>query len=257
VIGQRLLAVGDAHLGAGPPAHQAAFLEFLEAAPDLGDSLLVTGDLFDFWFAWERVIPRAGFAVAAALGRLRERMPIVMTGGNHDRWGDEFWHRDLGIDFHPNQTRFAAAGREVLAVHGDGITERHWSASLLQRITSHRATIALFGALHPSIGFWIADTMNHGLGNTVVDPAVLDAAAIRQREWATSRLAAEPGLGLVIMGHTHRHAAVEVAPGRWYLNPGAWLDGYRYAVCDGSGVTLKSFTPTGSAFRVPPMDGGA
>ncbi len=246
MIGQRLIAVGDAHIGAGPPAHQAAFLEFLEEAPRLGDALLVTGDLFDFWFAYQRVIPRAGFVVAAALGRLRQRMPILMTGGNHDRWGDEFWRSDLHIDFHPDQVRFDAAGRHGLAIHGDGITERHWTASLLQRVTSHRATVKLFGALHPSIGFWIADTMNHGLGNTVVDPAVLDAAAIRQRQWAEARLAAEPALGLIVMGHTHRAAAVEVHPGRWYLNPGAWLDGYRYAVCSDAGVELRQFAGTGS-----------
>ena len=69
--------------------------------PTLGDCLLVNGDLFDFWFSYSRVIPRRGFHVAAALARLRRRLPIVMVGGNHDRWDSDFWERDLGLDFQP------------------------------------------------------------------------------------------------------------------------------------------------------------
>ncbi len=247
VIGQRLVAVCDAHLGAGPPEAQQAFLEFLDEVPRLGDALLIAGDLFDFWFAWRRVIPRAGFPVAAALGRLRRQMPIVMTGGNHDRWGDEFWRSELGIDFQPVSARFEAAGRRVLAIHGDGITERHWSATLLQRVTRHPATVAVFGALHPTVGFWVADLINHRLGNTVTDPAAIEAAAGRQRDWALAQLAGDSSLGLVVMGHTHRADAVEMPGGRWYVNPGAWLDGYRFAVCSASGVELRQFKGTGNS----------
>jgi UDP-2,3-diacylglucosamine hydrolase len=241
VQGHRLVVVCDAHLGAGSPAAEQAFLAFLDAVPSLGDALLVNGDLFDFWFAWRRVIPRAGFHVAAALARLRHRMPIVMTGGNHDRWGDDFWRADLGIEFYPLEARFAFAGREVLAVHGDGLTERHWSARHLQRLTRHPATVRLFSALHPSLGFRLVDTMNHRLGNTVTDPAALAAASRRQQEWAEARLAADSTLGLVIMGHTHRPALSEPSPGRFYVNPGAWLDGGRYAVCSAEGVELQRF----------------
>jgi UDP-2,3-diacylglucosamine hydrolase len=241
VQGHRLVVVSDAHLGAGSPAAEAAFLEFLDAVPALGDALLVNGDLFDFWFAWRRVIPRSGFPVAAALGRLRRRMPVIMTGGNHDRWGDDFWRADLGIDFHPLEARFRVGEREVLAVHGDGISDRNWSARVLQRLTRHPATVWLFGALHPSLGFRLVDVMNHRLGNTVTDPAVLAAASQRQQNWAEARLAAEPALGLIIMGHTHRPALSEPSPGRWYVNPGAWFEGGRFAVCSASGVELRQF----------------
>jgi len=246
VQGHRLVVVCDAHLGAGSPATEATFLAFLDAVPSLGDALLVNGDLFDFWFAWRRVIPRAGFAVAAALARLRHRMPVMMTGGNHDRWGDDFWRADLGIDFHPFEVRFHFADREVLAVHGDGITDRNWSARVLQRLTRHPATVWLFAALHPSLGFGLVDVMNHRLGNTVTDPAALADASQRQRRWAEARLAAEPSLGLIIMGHTHRPAVSEPSPGRWYVNPGAWFDGGRYAVCSKDRVELRRFGGAGS-----------
>ncbi|MGE3525054.1 MAG: UDP-2,3-diacylglucosamine diphosphatase [Gemmatimonadales bacterium] len=241
MLGHQLLILTHPHHGAATPQTEAAKLAFLDAVPDLGDSLLVNGDLFDFWFEYRRVIPRHGFRIAAALAALRRRVPIVMIGGNHDRWGGAFWRDDLRIDFQPLRTRFRIGTREVLAIHGDGLTEQHWSATLMFRLTSSPAIIALYRALHPSVGFWIADRMSHGLGNTTRDPAVLDLAAQRQRVWAERTLAEDPSLGLVVMGHTHRPALTEPSPGRQYLNPGAWLDGQAYAVATESGAELRKW----------------
>ncbi len=243
MLGHQLVIVSDAHLGATPPAVEEALLAFLEAVPSLGDCLLVNGDLFDFWFEYRRVIPRSGFRVAAALAALRRRVPIVMIGGNHDRWGGDFWRADLGIQFHPHRHRFTIGHRPVLAVHGDGLTEQHWSATLMHRLTSNRLVVGTFAALHPSLGFWLADRMSHGLGNTTRDPAVLDRAAQRQLEWAERTLADDAALGLVVMGHTHRPALLETAPGRQYINPGAWLDGFCYATATAQGAELKQFLP--------------
>lgn len=247
VLGHQLLVIADAHLGITPPAVEEGLLDFLDQAPALGDCLLVNGDLFDFWFSYRRVIPREGFVVAAALGRLRKRMPVVITGGNHDRWGGQFWQRDLGIEFAPGATSFLVGERLVLATHGDGLTDQHWSARLMHRITDTPAVIALWRAMHPDIGFWLVDRMSRSLGNTTRDPAVLERVAARQRDWAEARLAGDPDLGGVIMAHSHRAALVEPAPGRLYLNPGAWMDGLRYAVVTDSSARLARFGDTAAA----------
>src|SRR5512133_2674191 len=115
VLGHALVVVSDAHLGVAPSGVEEALLSFLEAVPDLGDCLLVNGDLFDFWFSYGRVIPRRGFHVAAALARLRRRVPIVMVGGNHDRWGGDFWERDVGVQFDPRRLTFDIGTRRVAA----------------------------------------------------------------------------------------------------------------------------------------------
>jgi len=68
---QRLVLVGDAHLGRGSRETERALLAFLDAVPSLGDGLLVTGDLFEFWFSYGRAVPRRGSRVVAALAALR------------------------------------------------------------------------------------------------------------------------------------------------------------------------------------------
>ena len=238
---EQLVVVGDAHLGAVPATVEEAMLDFLERMPTLGDALLINGDLFDFWFAWRRAIPRGGFRVASALAQLARRRQVFMTGGNHDRWGDSFWDRDAGITFGAEGVRFKVGGLETFAVHGDGLAEQHWSARLMHRITRSPVTIAAFRSLPPDFGFWLVDRLSGKLADSTRDGAVLDRAAAAQAAWAEARMRGEPSLGLLILGHTHRTALREVAPGRWYLNPGAWLDGLQYAVANGRSVELRKF----------------
>lgn len=243
MLGRTLVIVSDAHLGVAPPGIEEALLEFLDRVPTLGDCLLINGDLFDFWFTYSRVIPRRGFHVAAALARLRRQLPIVMVGGNHDRWDRDFWERDLGLSFHPHRATFAIGNRTVTAIHGDGLAEPRWQAKLIHRVIQHPATAAVYRVLHPDLGLRLVDLLSPVLGDHTVDEAKLSRAAARQRQWAERLLTEETGVGLLIMGHTHRPVLEEPAARRQYLNPGAWFDGFRYAVATESSAELRAFKP--------------
>lgn len=234
--------VGDAHLGAIPGVNEEAMLAFLDHVPALGDALLVTGDLFDFWFTWRRVIPRLAIRTTAALMTLARRLPVMMVGGNHDRWGHDFWNRESGVRFEPHRLELAVDGRRVLTLHGDGMHREHPSADLLNRVINAPSVIRAVAALPPGIAFWAADRLRHDAEYAASHPEIADAAAIRQHTVAQKLLSEEPELGAVVMGHTHRAAVHEVAPGRWYLNPGAWLDGHRYGLLDGTSATLHRFS---------------
>ncbi len=237
-----MIVVADAHLGQAPPAIQPAFHAFLEAVPDLGDGLLIDGDLFDFWFEYGAVIPRRHFSSMVKLQSLRARgIAITFVGGNHDRWGGDFLIKDLGIDYYAGEAEIDVAGRRTFVAHGDGLTEQHWGAKVLHRVTRHPLTIRVFRALHPDVGFWIADKLSGKLADTTRDRAVLDQAAQAQTQFARDLLTRRPDLSLVILAHTHRPALEQLPNGRAYLNPGAFLDGFRYAVVTRERIELRAF----------------
>jgi UDP-2,3-diacylglucosamine hydrolase len=218
------------------------FHRFLDAVPDFGDALLINGDLFDFWFEYRAVIPRRHFGTVAKLQALRARgIPITFVGGNHDRWGGDFLIHDLGVAFYPGEAEVELAGRRAFVAHGDGLSEQHWSATLMHRVTRHPLTIRLFRALHPDVGFWIARQLSRKLADSTRDRAVLDRAERAQALYAEQLLARRPDLELVILAHTHRPALAQLPNGRAYLNPGAFLDGGRYAVVTRDNVELKAF----------------
>ncbi len=220
---------------------ETALLDFLDQVPALGDCLLINGDLFDFWFAWRSVVPRSGVRVAGALASLRRRIPVVLTGGNHDRWGGSFWERDMGIQFHPNLLRFEAAGRHIEARHGDGLAEQHRGARLIHRLTRSRALVSAFGLLHPDVGMALIRTLSPRLADSTRHEAVLDAAMSRQESWAATHLTANPTVDLLVLGHTHRAQCAELHPGRFWLNPGAWMSAGQYAVVTPSRIDLLHF----------------
>jgi UDP-2,3-diacylglucosamine hydrolase len=244
VPGETLVVVSDAHLGYAPPAVETALLEFLDVVPSLGDALLVNGDLFEFWFAYRTVLPRHAFRVAAALAGLARRLPVFMVGGNHDRWGLDFWDREVGVGYAPRRLEFTAAGRRVVAVHGDGLRNPRRLTRVLQRLVSSRAASTGYRILHPELGFPLVHRLSARLGqHGLIGPSV-ERAAAEQRAWAERELAANSAIDLLVLGHTHRAALVEVGPGRHYLNPGAWFDALRYAVVHPAGVELRQFTPS-------------
>ncbi|MGH7700667.1 MAG: hypothetical protein ACREMJ_09150, partial [Gemmatimonadales bacterium] len=123
----------------------------------------------------------------------------------------------------------------------DGLTEQHWGGAVMHRVTRHPVTIAAFRLLHPTVGFWIADFFSRHLADNTRDRAVLDRAAAAQQAWARDLLARRTDLSLVIMAHTHRPVVDTLPDGRVYLNPGAFLDGGRYAVVTRDAVELKQF----------------
>ncbi|MDO8667070.1 MAG: UDP-2,3-diacylglucosamine diphosphatase [Gemmatimonadales bacterium] len=236
--GERVVVVGDAHLGSADIRDEEAFHEFLDAVPSLGDRLLVMGDLFDFWFEYRAVIPRRPFKTLAKLAVLLEKgVPVEMFGGNHDRWGGTFWGEDLKIPFHAEGTDLVIAGRTAHVAHGDGLAEQTLGGKLIHRITRSRFTIGAFKALHPDFAFKLADRLSGGLAESNKSPEAMDAAAAAQETWARALMDSRPDLGLVVLAHTHRQRLLEVAPGRFYLNAGQWMVDRAYAVVGPETIT--------------------
>jgi len=246
----RLLIIADAHVGTPPPDSESSLIQFLDAAPDLGDALLIAGDLFEFWFAYRRAIPARAFGVASALERLARRMPVAMVGGNHDRWGRPFWAEHAGIVWAPRELVRDFAGRRLVARHGDGLVEGTGRAALTQRLVSHSWTSGMFALLHPDFGLALVDRIRPWLtGESARSEAEKRRRAEVQRRWAAARMKQDPAPELIVMGHTHVAASVELEPGRWYVNPGAWFDGGAYALAGAGAPALCRFNP---AAPLPP-----
>jgi UDP-2,3-diacylglucosamine hydrolase len=54
--------MSDAHLGYGSDDVERAVISFFRHVATRAGSLVINGDLFEFWFEWRSVIHAAGFA---------------------------------------------------------------------------------------------------------------------------------------------------------------------------------------------------
>lgn len=223
--------VGDAHLGSADIRDEEAFHELLDAVPQIARRLIIMGDLFDFWFEYNAVIPRRPFRTLTRLAVLKDKgVQIEMIGGNHDRWGGSFWADDLGIPFNHDGREVTLGGRTAWVHHGDGLAEQKLGGKLIHRLTRSRLTISVFKALHPDFGFKLADRLSGGLAESNKTAEAMEASAAAQEKYARALLAERPEIDVVLLAHTHRQRLIEVQPGRFYLNAGQWMVDRHYAV---------------------------
>ncbi len=235
------IVVSDAHLGTVSQAVADGFHRFLEQVPDLCGHLVVNGDLFDFWFEYRLVIPSAHFRTLTALKQVREAgVRLTMTGGNHDRWGSRFLVEQLGARFAPNGAELELSGWRTWVGHGDGLAEVNLSSKLLHGLVHARLTAAAFRWIHPDLGLSLVKMMSRPLAGRHT-AKLKSSSADAQAVFAHSLLGRRADLDLVILGHTHQPVLEEVEPKRWYLNPGAWMDSFCYALITRGGPELRKY----------------
>lgn len=197
-------------------------LRFLRHLHGRAASLLINGDLFEFWFEWRHVMPRRAFRVLAALADLRDSgVPILMIAGNHDCWGGEILRDDVGIDFRFGPWEGEVGGWRTRVEHGDGLRgPEDRGYRLLRSVLRNRVAISLFRQLHPDWGTALASRTSH---TSRTYQARDGGSGLRQA--AARQFELSPGLDLVIYGHSHVAELSRVPGGRGvYANAGSWLD---------------------------------
>jgi UDP-2,3-diacylglucosamine hydrolase len=226
----------DIHLGAVPDARERLFIAFLEHLGTDAGSLLLPGDLFDFWFEYGTIIPGRHFRVLAALAGLVDAgIPVMLLGGNHDAWGGRFLEQEVGVTFRAAPVRTEIAGRPALVAHGDGVGRGDLKYRILKTILRSRITIGAFRALHPELGLRIARAVSTTEAKADSDPSVQGRSEFI-KAWALQQLEADPTLAWVVCGHSHLPAVVEAGTGRYYLNAGDWVTHNSYIRVDADGA---------------------
>jgi UDP-2,3-diacylglucosamine hydrolase len=215
------LVLSDVHLGPAPAEAETSLLALLERARIEAKSVVLNGDLFDFWFEWKHVMPRVGFRTLAAIAALREAgVDVLWIAGNHDCWGGEILTQDVGVTYHVGPWRGSIAGWNVLIEHGDGLRDREDAPyRRLRAVLRNPLAIRIFRWIHPDIATWIALRTSHTSRN--MRPRDRGEGL---RRIAIARLAAEPSLQLYLYGHTHAPALERGEGGGVFANPGAWMD---------------------------------
>lgn len=229
--------VSDAHLGAANPRAEDELLSLFSIVRSAAGSLVINGDLFDFWFEWRTVIPRRAFRVLAALRAITDRgIPVVWTAGNHDCWGGDVLRTDVGVWYQLDPWEGEIAGWRTRIEHGDGLRQREDRAyRRLRPVMRNRWAIRAFRALHPDLATRIATASSGASRN---HRALDEGEALRQIAFAT--LARRPDLDLLVYGHSHI-PAVQRAPRGVFANAGGWAEHPTYLVVTSDRISLREW----------------
>lgn len=242
----RVYFISDIHLGWGPKGkergRQDRLIAFLKAIREDAEALYILGDLFDFWFEYRSVVPKAGIRVLFALHDLvRQGIPVACLPGNHDLWLGQFLSSEIGMSILPGRTVVRHQGLRICLDHGDDVLggARY---RLLKGILNNGISIAGFRLLHPDLGAWVARKVSNrpeldfraGEGSGGGRGSLIEA----YRQEANRRFGTEAEV--VLFGHLHR-PVLQREEGGTFAVLGDWIRHFTYAVLEGGALEIRKW----------------
>ncbi len=212
---------------------------FLDKVKKSQGTLIINGDLFDFYFEYKHVIPKIYFDVYMAISKLTESgVAIHYLLGNHDYWTMDFISETLNMTVHKDDIDFEINNKKFHITHGDGLLSWERGYRFVKKILHSRLTIWLFRWLHPTLGYgiaeWVASRSRH------FEHSKEHNDKVRKELIRIATPIIESGVDYFITGHYHQHTDEKIGNGRLVIL-GEWIKTFSYAVFDGQGLELKKF----------------
>lgn len=244
---KKVYFASDQHFGAPSndlsKIREKKFLDWINfIEKDIG-ALFLLGDLFDFWFEYNTVVPKGFVRVLGKLASMSDdNIPIYFFTGNHDLWMVDYFKKELGIKVFHKPQEFNINGKSFLIGHGDGLGPGDYGYKRMKKVFTNPLSKFLFKWIHPDIGVSLAQylsTKNKLISG--VDDLVYKGD---DNEWLVQyakRKLTEIDYDYFIFGHRHMPLEVTLNNNAKYFNLGDWISYYSYAKFDGNSVELKYF----------------
>jgi UDP-2,3-diacylglucosamine hydrolase len=238
----------DVHLGAGDELTsrrtEQRFVAWLDMVAKDAEEIFLVGDIFDFWFEYNYVIPK-GFV--RALGKLAELadkgVKITFITGNHDMWAKDYLERECGIKTFFTPQTVELAGKRLFVAHGDNMNIKNQPVLRLMNATfrSRIARVLFSWLVHPDIAlkfgkWWSGKSRKSHSMETLTEKSLGFLI-----DYARDYKAENPTTDYIIFGHMHYPYDLSQEQLR-VLFLGCWEGDATYAALDSEGnIELKTF----------------
>ncbi len=152
--------VSDVHLGLqvnDPADRERRFVDFLKNLPEETAAVYLLGDIWDFWYEYQDVVPKGYVRVFAALQALMDRgVDVFFFQGNHDIWTYSYFE-ELGMKKLTQPCLVEISGKTFCLGHGDGLGPTPFGYRLIKFIFNNKIIQRLFSMLHPWIAYRIGN----------------------------------------------------------------------------------------------------
>lgn len=233
--------ISDVHLGHEPrpqdKLREDKLLAFLQSIKHDCDTLVIAGDLFDFWFEYTTVVPKYYYRTLTALHEMKQSgIEIVYLMGNHDFGHKSFFEEELGIKIYRDDVECLLAGKRFYLSHGDGKSYNDTGYKLLKKIMRNPIALWIYCKFHPDWGIWLAHGSSKKSRQYTAEKNYGESDGMK--DFAKAKL--EQGFDFVIMGHRHKAEKIQYGKG-YYINLGEWLRKPTYGTFNGEEFELKRY----------------
>ncbi len=245
--GKNIYFASDTHLGAPTPEasrpREKKFVTWLDTVKHDAAAIFLVGDLFDFWFEYQTVVPK-GFT--RTLGKLAEisdsGIPIYFFVGNHDLWMNGYFKNELNIPVYHEPKAFVFNNKTFFIGHGDGLGPHDKGYKRMKKVFTNPIFKWLFRWMHPDIGVKIAQYLS--VKNKLISGDDDATFLGEDKEWLvqySKEKLNEKHYDYFIFGHRHLPLEIQLNNNSKYINLGDWINYFTYGVFDGEQFELKTF----------------
>ncbi|HLT07177.1 MAG TPA: UDP-2,3-diacylglucosamine diphosphatase [Cyclobacteriaceae bacterium] len=245
---QSVFFASDFHLGAPDYAasrvREDKIIRWLSDVEKDAAAIFLLGDIFDFWFEYEKVIPKGFIRFVSKITALREKgIPIFFFTGNHDLWMRDYFTIELDIPVFANPIEMEINHKRFLIGHGDGLGPGDQKYKLLKKIFTNKTCQWLFKWLHPDIGIALAQKWS---GSSRISNNLKNEDNFKGEEgewlWQYCKSVEERiHFDYYIFGHRHLPLELPVGEHATYINLGEWVSQCNYGKFDGSTFRLLPY----------------
>lgn len=245
--GKKIFFASDFHLGAPNSSiskeRERKITRWLDSIQEEAGAIFLVGDIFDFWFEYEKVIPKGFIPFISKISQLRDNnIPIYFFTGNHDLWMRDYFTEELGIPVFYDPIELKVGKKTIMVGHGDGLGPGDNSYKFLKKIFVHPLSKWLFKWLHPDIGIRIAHAWSGH--SRIANIEKNENRFLGDDEWLWTyckEAEKQKHHDFYIFGHRHLPLKLKVSDSSVYYNLGEWVSHYTYMEYDGNKALLKTF----------------
>lgn len=245
--GKKIYFSSDNHLGAPTTAEslprEKKFVRWLDHIKEDAAAIFLLGDLFDFWFEYNYVVPR-GFT--RTLGKLAELtdsgIPVYYFVGNHDLWMRGYFEEELNIPVFHEPRLFHLNDKKFLIGHGDGLGPGDKGFKRMKKVFTSPLAQWLFRWLHPDLGVRMAQYFS--VKNRLISGDEDVKFLGEDNEWLVQyarRKLSRQHYDYFVFGHRHLPLEIDLSGTSKYINLGDWISYYSFGVFDGTSLSLEYF----------------
>ena len=237
----------DQHFGAPDfeksKEREVKFVRWLEMIQFDAKALFLLGDLFDFWFEYDKVVPKGFVRVLGKLAQLSDAgLPIYFFVGNHDLWMRDYFQKELNIPVYHHPKIFEFFKKKIYIAHGDGLGPADFGYKRMKKVFTNPFCKWLFKWLHPDLGVGLAQYLS--TKNKLISGEKNVAFLKEDKEWLvqyTKKKLTENRCDYFIFGHRHLPMKIDLEQQVTYINIGDWVTHFTYGVFDGQEFLLEKF----------------
>ena len=243
----KIYFASDQHLGAPTAAlsfpREQKFVAWLDEVKQDAAAIFLLGDLFDFWFEYQTVVPKGFVRVLGKLAEIRDAgIPIYFFVGNHDLWMGDYFQKELNIPVFYDNEEFTFNGKTFLIGHGDGKGPGDIGYKRMKKVFTNPFSKWLFRWLHPDIGVKLGQYLS--VKNKLISGEEDVKYLGEDQEWLVQyckRKLETKSYNFFVFGHRHLPLEIELTKNSKYINLGDWIGYFTYGVFDGTNFELKKF----------------